>query len=130
MYTLSQFTIPTPCHENWSEMTPTEQGRFCAACQKQVIDFSTMNDEEFNLFMQNYKIQNPNASLCGRVQKNRIAPTEPKYSPILHQPPKLNYQPHFWMLMLTTNGTSFIYFIYINPKVRTIQTHNHKQVLL
>jgi len=38
-----QLSIPEPCHENWHQMTPTEQGRFCNACSKEVVDFSMMN---------------------------------------------------------------------------------------
>jgi len=34
-------SIPEPCTENWNEMTPTERGKFCAHCQKDVIDFSS-----------------------------------------------------------------------------------------
>ena len=41
-----QLSIPEPCHENWQEMTPTQQGRFCKACAKEVIDFSMMTDTE------------------------------------------------------------------------------------
>lgn len=31
-----QLSISEPCHENWHNMTPTEQGRFCNACAKEV----------------------------------------------------------------------------------------------
>jgi len=39
-----QLSIPKPCHENWDAMSPVEKGRFCGSCQKQVVDFSNMND--------------------------------------------------------------------------------------
>jgi len=41
-----QLRIQNPCSERWEQMTPEEQGRFCAACQKTVIDFSSMSDSE------------------------------------------------------------------------------------
>lgn len=38
--------IPTPCHENWNNMTPDEKGRFCSVCSMTVRDFRTSTDEE------------------------------------------------------------------------------------
>ena len=35
-----KITIPTPCHENWNEMTPNEMGRHCTVCSKTVKDFT------------------------------------------------------------------------------------------
>ena len=45
-----QLNIPKPCHENWDQMTPVDKGRFCGFCQKQVVDFTAMNDEQLALF--------------------------------------------------------------------------------
>ena len=38
--------IPKPCSEDIQKMTPVERGVFCGACQKTVIDFSSMSDTE------------------------------------------------------------------------------------
>ena len=46
MPTPIQIKLTTPCHENWSNMRPAEKGRYCAACQKTVVDFTQMNDGE------------------------------------------------------------------------------------
>lgn len=43
--------IPKPCHEDWNKMTPTQQGKFCGSCNKQVIDFSLMNDVQILNFL-------------------------------------------------------------------------------
>ncbi len=32
--------IENPCRENWQNMTPDEDGRFCNSCNKIVVDFS------------------------------------------------------------------------------------------
>jgi len=74
-----QISIPTPCHENWDNMQPTEKGRFCNACTKQVIDFSVMSDAQ----VLNYFADLKNESVCGRAypgQLNRAmeAPETPK----------------------------------------------------
>ncbi|MEP6748107.1 MAG: carboxypeptidase-like regulatory domain-containing protein [Bacteroidota bacterium] len=62
-----QLHIPEPCHENWNDMTGTEQGRFCMSCQKQVIDFSTMTDKEILHY-----ISTASSNTCGRVGIDQI----------------------------------------------------------
>jgi len=52
--------IPQPCKENWNEMTPQEQGRHCAKCDKVVQDFSQMRDDQII-----NKVQS-GESTCGR----------------------------------------------------------------
>ncbi|UTW65414.1 carboxypeptidase-like regulatory domain-containing protein [bacterium SCSIO 12643] len=43
-----KLTIPKPCHEDWSQMTPVEQGRACEICQKNVLDFTRKSDAEIH----------------------------------------------------------------------------------
>lgn len=59
--------IPQPCHENWHNMTPNEQGRFCGSCQKTVVDFSMMSDKELLDY-----ISKPGASACGRFSNDQL----------------------------------------------------------
>lgn len=61
-----RITIPEPCHENWHEMTPTQQGRFCKNCTKEVIDFTAESDE----FL--FKRITNGEHLCGRFRKDQI----------------------------------------------------------
>lgn len=63
-----QLTIPEPCHENWQQMTPTQQGRFCNACAKEVIDFSTMTDIQ----VLNYFTNLTNEKVCGRALPEQL----------------------------------------------------------
>jgi TonB-dependent SusC/RagA subfamily outer membrane receptor len=74
-----QFSIPEPCHENWQQMTPTDQRRFCNACAKEVVDFSMMTDTE----VLNYFTTLTHEKVCGRAlpdQLNRTIsrPKDPK----------------------------------------------------
>jgi hypothetical protein len=62
-----QISIPTPCHEDWNAMTPETKGRFCASCQKTVIDFSTMSDRQLAEFF-----KKPAGSLCGRFHTDQL----------------------------------------------------------
>jgi hypothetical protein len=73
-----QLQIPTPCHEDWDNMTATQQGRFCMSCQKEVIDFSVMTDKEILRY-----ISTASGNTCGRIandQLNRdlVPPPEPR----------------------------------------------------
>jgi hypothetical protein len=39
-------SIKTPCHLDWSKMTPADGGRFCGDCKKVVRDLSGMSEPE------------------------------------------------------------------------------------
>ncbi|GAA4347602.1 hypothetical protein GCM10023185_02770 [Hymenobacter saemangeumensis] len=60
--------IPQPCHESWAAMTPTAQGRHCAACQKTVVDFSRMSDAEVLAYLS----KAGQGSTCGRFAENQL----------------------------------------------------------
>jgi hypothetical protein len=52
----------TPCHENWNGMIPTEEGRFCNNCQKPVINFVELTDQQ----LLEYFLEHP-YPVCGRM---------------------------------------------------------------
>ena len=77
-----QLSIPEPCHENWDNMTPTQQGRYCNACAKEVIDFSNMSDSEvLSYFLRKKKAD----TVCGRAfpdqleREMRVLPKKKKH---------------------------------------------------
>jgi hypothetical protein len=63
-----QYKIDHPCHEDWNAMTPEKQGRFCNACQKEVIDFSTMLPSQVIRTMQMKSTE----KVCGRFKKSQL----------------------------------------------------------
>jgi hypothetical protein len=67
MDTSIQLYIPEPCHENWNAMTPKEQGRFCNACAKVVVDFSKMSDKEILDY-----ISSVSGKMCGRLVEDQL----------------------------------------------------------
>jgi len=58
--------IPKPCHEDWNLMTPSQQGRHCAQCEKTVIDFTGWMPEEIVFYLRS------NAGACGRFRADQL----------------------------------------------------------
>ncbi|MBX2901366.1 MAG: carboxypeptidase-like regulatory domain-containing protein [Cyclobacteriaceae bacterium] len=65
----SEFTlsIPTPCNENWNNFTPSQKGKFCAACQKEVIDFTGWTETEIKKFF-----LHQTQPVCGRMAQHQL----------------------------------------------------------
>jgi hypothetical protein len=61
--TTIKIKIGTPCHENWDKMQEEEKGRFCLSCQKAVVDFSRMTNEQIIHYFE----QNADKKTCGRI---------------------------------------------------------------
>ncbi len=62
-----QLHISQPCNENWDKMTPVEKGRFCSGCQKQVVDFTGMSNEQLVAFFRKQP-----ANVCGRFLHDQL----------------------------------------------------------
>ena len=60
-------SIPTPCHESWTDMTPVEKGRFCKSCQQAVTDFTSMSDQQIIAFLKRHP-----GSHCGRFLPDQL----------------------------------------------------------
>jgi hypothetical protein len=60
--------VNEPCMQSWSAMTPDNSGRFCGACSKTVIDFSTYTDQQLIEFF----TQSRTERVCGRFQSGQL----------------------------------------------------------
>jgi hypothetical protein len=69
-----QVGIQNPCSENWSQMSPEADGRFCASCQKKVHDFTMMGDQEILQWFARHQ-----GSACGRFRPDQL--NRPMVSP-------------------------------------------------
>ena len=61
-----KLNIPEPCHEDWQQMSPTQKGRFCTSCQKEVIDFTKLSSTEIARKTKNA------TQLCGRFTSTQL----------------------------------------------------------
>ncbi|MPR32488.1 hypothetical protein [Salmonirosea aquatica] len=59
--------IASPCAESWDKMRPTDSGRFCAACGKNVIDFTQLSDDQVLAI-----IEKSSGNLCGRLEESQM----------------------------------------------------------
>jgi len=60
--------IKSPCHENYKAMTSSNGGRFCQSCQKVVVDFTNMTEQEIKHYFQNSSTEH----VCGRFKSVQL----------------------------------------------------------
>ena len=62
-------SVPKPCSQPWAAMLPTPDGRFCGQCQREVVDFSAMNETEVRIWL-----TRPDAGrVCGLFRAGQFA---------------------------------------------------------
>ena len=93
-------SIPKPCHEDWSIMTPKEKGRFCDSCAKTVIDFTKMNSLEIQDFIN----ENKSNRICGHFKQTQLDSININVpSHIIEQQ---SFHKLFLLVLLITMGTT------------------------
>ena len=60
--------IPEPCTADWQGMTPQKDRRFCVSCEKVVVDFTRMTDEDIKTYFASYAEQ----KTCGRFADTQL----------------------------------------------------------
>ena len=68
-------SVQEPCSENFDHFSKTRQGGFCNSCQKEVIDFTKLSNEQL---IQHF--EKDNGKTCGRFMKSQLK----NYSPMIH----------------------------------------------
>ncbi len=55
-----RITISEPCAQQWQDLPPREEGRFCGSCQQLVVDFTRMSDQELLRYFKDHS-----GKVCG-----------------------------------------------------------------
>ena len=88
-----QLLLTNPCTENWDEMSPSKKGRFCASCEKHIVDLTTKTDAELIAFFQTKK-----ENVCGRLLFSQL------HRDLIVPPQKKNW---YWLLPLALGSSIF-----------------------
>lgn len=126
------YTIEEPCHEDWNQMKPEAKGRFCEACSKTVVDFSSMSDFSIVTYLEGKKHE----SVCGRFRPDQM--DRPYLLPKPHQAFSFDLKAVALGLALTTfsaihsdaqvtpiDTTQVIYQEPLDGLVRAIEYYDH-----
>jgi Fe-S cluster assembly iron-binding protein IscA len=65
---MSKPHISNPCHENWDAMTPQSGGRHCDECDKTVIDFTGLTNDEISTYL----TEHAGEKICGRFSSDQM----------------------------------------------------------
>ena len=49
--------LPNACHQAFDAMPRTEGGRYCALCERTIIDFTNMSDDEFIEYLTSHQFK-------------------------------------------------------------------------
>jgi len=74
-----KISIPNPCSEDWSKMTPTEQGAFCKKCALEVTDFTKKSPLEIKEIL-TAKIQSKQR-VCGNIENRQLIEFNQEFIP-------------------------------------------------
>ena len=67
------FSIPQPCPQPWAAMTPTADGRHCAACATEVVDFTHLSNAQ----ILDYLARHQGQRVCALAHATQLAPPPP-----------------------------------------------------
>lgn len=111
-----KISVPKPCHEDWSKMTPKEKGRFCQSCAKTVVDFTKKSKEE----IQQYLSENYENRVCGHFRREQLDTVTLEIpESAFHQ--NLSFQKLFLLALLIAMGTTLFSCQNSNGKKQKIE---------
>ncbi|RYY94724.1 MAG: hypothetical protein EOO11_17310, partial [Chitinophagaceae bacterium] len=61
-----RITLDTPCTQDWDDLDPQGAGRFCASCNRCVLDFTNASDAAIVRHLQQH------GTACGRLRADQL----------------------------------------------------------
>ncbi|MES1181244.1 MAG: hypothetical protein ABUL44_00460 [Flavobacterium sp.] len=123
---LLKLVVTNPCHENWDNMQPVKNGRHCGSCQKDVIDFSVMNNED----VQNYFLKNQHGGICGRFKNTQLEKIRINIPVYVFQKKINPWKKYLLILLLCFGSTVFSVDVFIgngNLYAQTQKKNTHSK---
>lgn len=117
MKTNFSISIPKPCHEDWSKMSPNEKGRFCQSCSKSVIDFTDMPQQTIEQYLNN----NGDKRICGRFKMSQLDQIRIEIPQHIFQK-QMSFHKFFLLALLIAMGTSLLSCSDENGNTKKIDT--------
>ena len=74
----SPVSVNNPCSQKWDSMNPHGEGRFCESCNKTVVDFTKMKNEEILSYLKNQP-----GKTCGYFLPHQVEVKRPKHHQFL-----------------------------------------------
>ncbi len=62
----SSYTLSFICSENWDNMQPCGENKFCSQCQKEIVDFTNKTSQEINSILQEKTVS------CGKFHHSQL----------------------------------------------------------
>lgn len=103
--------LPEPCSQDWNKMSPKANGRHCNSCDKIVVDFTQMNDDQLIDFFVYQKHK-----ACGRFLPSQLDRA------MLHRAPSKAKQYKRGFLASVLSILGFSAFAQNNSEIGKIQT--------
>lgn len=110
--------IPNLCNEDWNNMSPNDNGRFCDTCKLTVVDFTKMSDDQINNYLLN------KGHVCGRFDCTQVDTSHESTLELLNKKAKkIKFKPLRWLVLLLLLIPVFLYSILNNKKMDRPDNH-------
>ena len=98
--------IPNLCNEDWNNMSPNDNGRFCDTCKLTVVDFTKMSDDQIKNYLLN------KGHVCGRFDCTQVDTSHESTLELLNEKAKkIKFKPVRWLVLLLLLFPVFLYSI-------------------